>query len=66
MNELVRTPQAVKVHQGRRYAARLRDLDVRNLTRPGDFPDGANLFLHVGKTGSKKLAVQISVPRPPP
>src|ERR1700730_48296 len=53
MNELARTPRAVKVLQGRRYVARLRDLDVRNLTRPGDFPDGANLFLHVGKTGSK-------------
>ena len=53
MNELARTPRAVKVHQGRRYAARLRDLDVRNLTRPGDFPDGANLFLHVGQTGTK-------------
>jgi integrase len=53
MNELARTPRASKVHQGRRYAARLRDLDVRNLTRPGDFPDGANLFLHVGKLGAK-------------
>jgi len=53
MNELARTPRAVNVHQGRRYAARLRDLDVRNLTRPGNFPDGSNLFLHVGQTGSK-------------
>jgi integrase len=53
MNELARIPRVVKVHQGRRYAARLRDLDVRNFTRPGDFPDGANLFLHVGSTGSK-------------
>jgi hypothetical protein len=34
MNELARTPRVVKVHEGRRYAARLRYLDVRNLTWP--------------------------------
>jgi hypothetical protein len=37
----------------RRTLARLTDLQCKRFKEPGDYADGGNLFLHIGKTGTK-------------